>query len=42
MAHISGDNEAPVFAAVGTWPPQLPPRWTVEWDPSSDGEERDH
>ena len=28
------------FSLVGAWPPQLPPGWTVEWDPSSDGEER--
>ncbi len=41
MASLSGEVEASEFAAVGTWPPQFPLGWTVEWDPSSDGEERD-
>ena len=38
---FSGEAAAPESSPVGTWPPQLPPGWTVEWDPSSDGEERD-
>ncbi|XP_072148257.1 GDSL esterase/lipase At2g42990 [Setaria viridis] len=38
---LEGDVGAPDFAACGTWPPQLPPGWTVEWGPSSDGEDRD-
>ena len=42
VAHLSGDVEASECATVGTWPPQLPPGWTVEWDPSLNGEERDH
>ena len=25
----------------GTWPAQLPHGWTVEWKPSSDGEDDD-
>nr|TKW09732.1 hypothetical protein SEVIR_6G121554v2 [Setaria viridis] len=30
VASLSGEVEAPEFAVVGTWPPQLPPGWTVE------------
>ena len=42
VALFSGEVAALEFAPVGTWPPQLPPGWTVEWDPSSDGEGRDY
>ena len=38
---FSGEVAASELAA-GTWPSQLPPGWTVEWDPSSDGGEWDH
>ena len=37
---FSGEVAASDPSLVGAWPPQLPPGWTVEWDPSSDGEER--
>ena len=41
--HIfSGDVDDFKLAASGTWPPQLPPGWTVEWDPSLDDEDQDH
>lgn len=38
VALFSGNEIDEMIASV-TWPYQLPPGWTVEWDPSSVGED---
>ncbi|XP_034604906.2 uncharacterized protein [Setaria viridis] len=39
-SECEGEDDVSVFAASSAWSTQLPPGWTVEWDPSSDGEDR--
>nr|XP_034578678.1 uncharacterized protein LOC117842366 isoform X3 [Setaria viridis] len=39
-SECEGEDDVSEFAASSAWSTQLPPGWTVEWDPSSDGEDR--
>ena len=40
VAIFSGNVDIDDMVASVTWPCQLPPGWTVKWDPSSVGKDR--